>query len=79
MRVPSLHVAEDGEAIGRLRRFSARYRLTPASVLECLRRHAPASVLLEAGTGRGRLIAVNADGRRALRECASSGSAWHES
>jgi hypothetical protein len=48
-------------------------------VLECLRQHAPASVLLEAGTGRGRLIAVNADGRRALRECASSGSARHES
>jgi hypothetical protein len=79
MQIPSLHVAEDGEAIGRLRRFSARYHLTPASVLECLRRHAPASVLLEAGHGRSRLIAVNEDGRRALRECASSGNARPES
>jgi hypothetical protein len=75
MQVPPFHVAEDGEAIGMLRRFSARFRLTPASVLECLRRHAPTSVLLEAGRGRRQLLAVSADGLRALRDCAPFGDA----
>ncbi len=75
MQIPPFHVAEDGEAIGMLRRFSACFRLSPASVLECLRRHAPTSVLLEAGRGRRQLLAVSADGLRALRDCASSGDA----
>ena len=73
MQIPPFHVAEDGEAVGMLRRFSARFRLTPASVLECLRRRAPTSVLLEAGRGRRQLLAVSPDGLRALRDCAFSG------
>jgi len=72
MSVPSFYVADDGEAVGMLRRFSARFRLTPASVLDCLRRRAPRSILLEAGVGRHRLLAVSADGLLALHECASS-------
>ena len=75
MQIPSFYVAEDGEAVGRLRRFSARFRLTPASVLECLRRRAPTSVLMEAGDDRRRLLTVSADGLQALRDCASSGDA----
>ena len=71
MTAPSFHVAEDGEAVGLLRRFSARFNLTPASVLDCLRRRAPMSVLVDAGEGRHRLLALRADGLLALHECAS--------
>ncbi len=72
MQAPAFHVAEDGEAVGMLRRFSAHFRITPASVLECLYRRAPTSILVEAGRGRHRLLAVSADGLRALRNCGSS-------
>lgn len=71
MTAPSFYVADDGEVVGLLRRFSARFNLTPASVLDCLRRRAPTTVLLDAGEGRHRLIALQADGLLALRECAS--------
>lgn len=71
MLAPAFHVAEDGEVVGLLRRFSARFSLTPASVLDCLRRHAPTSVLFDAGEGRHRLLALRADGLLALHECAS--------
>jgi len=72
MTAPSFHVGEDGEVVGHLRRFSARFNLTPASVLDCLRRRAPKTVLLDAGDGRHRLLALSADGLLALHECASS-------
>jgi hypothetical protein len=71
MTAPSFHVAEDGEVVGLLRRFSARFNLTPASVLDCLRRRAPRTVLIDAGDGRHRLLALRADGLLALHECAS--------
>jgi len=70
MSVPAFYVADDGEAVGMLRRFSARFRLTPASVLDCLRRRAPTSVFLEAGRGRNRMLGLSADGLQALRQCA---------
>lgn len=73
MQIPSFHVAEDGEAIGLLRRFSSHFQITPASVLECLKQRAPASILVEAGRGRRRLLAVSADGLRALRDCGADG------
>ncbi|HKL88145.1 MAG TPA: hypothetical protein VJ884_04000 [Salinibacter sp.] len=72
MTAPGFYVADDGEVVGLLRRFSARFNLTPASVLECLRERAPRTVLLDAGEGRHRLIALQADGLLALHECASS-------
>jgi hypothetical protein len=71
MTAPSFHVAEDGEVVGLLRRFSSCFNLTPASVLDCLRRRAPKTVLLDAGDGRHRLLALQADGLLALHECAS--------
>ena len=71
MTAPSFHIAEDGEVVGFLRRFSACFNLTPASVLDCLRRRAPTSVLVDAGEGRERLLALRADGLLALRKCAS--------
>jgi len=69
MSVPAFYVADDGEAVGMLRRFSARFRLTPASVLDCLRRRAPTSVFLEAGRGRDRTLGLSADGLQALHQC----------
>ena len=72
MTAPSFHVAEDGEVVGHLRHFSARFNLTPASVLDCLRRRASKTVLLDAGDGRHRLLALSADGLLALHECASN-------
>jgi hypothetical protein len=72
MTVPAFYVAEDGEVVGMLRRFSARFGLTPASVLECLRRRAPRTVVMEAGEGGHRWLVLSADGLMALHECASS-------
>jgi hypothetical protein len=71
MNVPPFYIAEDGEAMGTLRRFSSRFRLTPASILDCLRHRAPEAVLLAAGQGRDRLLVVDADGLDVLRDCRS--------
>jgi len=71
MTAPTFYVADDGEVVGLLQRFSARFNLSPASVLECLRRRAPRSVLLDAGEDRDRLLALRAEGLLALHECAS--------
>ena len=73
MTAPSFYVTEDGEVIGLLRRLSGRFNLTPASTLDCLRRRAPEAVLMDAGAGRHRLLALRAEGLLALRECASGG------
>jgi hypothetical protein len=72
MTAPSFHIAEDGEAVGTLRRFSSRFQLTPASILDCLRHRAPEAILLGAGQGRNRLLVVDADGLEALCDCGSS-------
>jgi len=69
MTAPTFYIGEDGEAVGTLRRFSARFQLTPASVLDCLRRRAPEAVLIRAGQGRNRLLVVDADGLEALCDC----------
>ena len=71
MTAPGFYIADDGEVVGLLRRFSARFNLTPASVLECLRQRAPTAVCIDAGEGRHRVLALGAKGLRALRECAS--------
>lgn len=71
MTAPTFYVADHGEVVGLLQRFSARLGLTPASVLECLRRRAPGAVVLDAGEGRNRLLALRAEGLLALYECAS--------
>lgn len=68
---PSFYIAEDGEVIGLLRRLSSRFNLTPASTLDCLRQRAPEAVLVDAGEGRHRLIALRVEGLIALSECAS--------
>jgi hypothetical protein len=66
---PTVHVAEDGEAVGSLRRFSEWFRLTPAAVVSCLQERAAEDVILDAGRGRRRLLVVNARGLEALCEC----------
>lgn len=66
---PTVHVAEDGEAVGSLRRFSEWFRLTPASVVSCLQERAAEGVILDAGRGRRRLLVVDARGLEALCEC----------
>lgn len=71
MNAPPFYIAEDGEAVGTLRRFSSRFQLTPASILDCLRHRAPEAVLLGAGQGRNRLLVVAADGLEALCNCGS--------
>lgn len=62
----SLYITEDGEAVGTLRDFSSRFRLSPASVLHCLRRDAREPIILDAGEGRKRLLIVDANGLDAL-------------
>jgi hypothetical protein len=71
MNAPPFYIAEDGEAVGTLRWFSSRFRLTPASILDCLRDRAPEAILLEAGRGRNRLLVVDADGLEVLCDCRS--------
>ncbi|MFB6230645.1 MAG: hypothetical protein ABEL04_05755 [Salinibacter sp.] len=73
MTAPLFYIAEDGEAVGTLRRFSDRFQLTPASILDCLRRRAPEAVLLGAGEGRNRFLVVEAEGLEALCDCRSPG------
>lgn len=66
---PRFHITEDGEAVGTLREFSSRFRLTPASVMDCLRHRSQASVVLDAGEGRERLLIVDEGGVEALTTC----------
>jgi len=68
---PPFYIAEDGEAVGTLRRFSDWFRLTPAAVLTCLQERAAEGVVLDAGRGRRRLLVVDAHGMVALCRCRS--------
>ncbi len=71
LTIPPFYIAEDGEVVGTLRRFSDWFRLTPAAVLTCLQERASDGVILEAGCGRRRLLVVAPHGLVALCQCRS--------
>ncbi len=70
----SFFITEEGEAMGTLRQFAQRFQSTPASILECLRHHAPSGVVLDAGRGRDRLLILDSDGLAAICSCATPAS-----
>lgn len=70
----TFQIAEDGEAIGTVRQFADRLRLSPSAVLACLRAHGIAPIVLDARTPGDRLLLLSADGVAALRSCAGARS-----
>ncbi len=70
----SFSITEEGEAVGTLRQFASRFQATPASILDCLRQHAPSGVVLDAGRGRDRLLILDPEGLAAICSCAAPAS-----
>jgi hypothetical protein len=64
----SVHVAEEGEAVGTVRAFAERMRLAPTAVLHCLRTSG-ASPILFGADGEDALLIVGPDGMDALQHC----------
>ena len=64
-----IRITEEGEAIGTLRQFSSSFDMSHGSVLECMRREAEDSIILHAGSGRDRVLIVDAQAIEALLDC----------
>lgn len=66
-----IDITEDGEAIGTLQQFSRSLNLSRSSILQCVQNEAQGSIILNAGEGLDRFLIIDAQGLKALHQCAT--------